>query len=399
MADLDPFIIAAFGPPPAGVDLTEQTETRNDIITAVTLFFAILSVVLRWTARRLSTVRLQADDYVVSVALVLCIVTAILNVLFGPAGSGHHVWSLTREIVTDGFRLGFVYTFMWALTVSVTKLSIILLYRRLFVFHRTPFRTWLNILVAIIALQILAVVISNVTVCRPLDYLWNRFSDPTAQGSCFDQLLFLLITGIINACIDLILLITPIPQIMKLELSIKKRVGVCGIMLLGCLVCIASWIRVYYLVQFRRTVDTTWMSGEAATWSSIESSFGIVSACLPTLRPLYLKVRSSGRLSIFHPGKYSIKASKRSEGSSNAHETSRGEPHNIYLQNGPPWKTSGQQHSEDAINLTNFVVGHPAQGSLDNDRIVCSNGYVDYIYSTVITTSRIREHSQTMAIR
>jgi hypothetical protein len=73
-----------------------------------------------------------------------------------------------------------------------------------------------------------------VTVYRPLNYLWNRFS-PTAQGACFDQLLFLLVTGIINAVLDIIILITPIPEIWKLKLSVKKKVGVCETLLLGCL--------------------------------------------------------------------------------------------------------------------------------------------------------------------
>lgn len=56
-------------------------------------------------------------------------------------------------------------------------------------------------------------------------------------------------------------------------------------------VCVASWVCVYYLGVFKRLVDIPWVSRETATWSSVESSLGIVSACLPILRPLYSRMR------------------------------------------------------------------------------------------------------------
>ncbi|ROW16956.1 hypothetical protein VPNG_01429 [Cytospora leucostoma] len=110
MSNLDPFVVAVFGPPPPGIDLYEETETRNDIITAVFLALATLSVVARWAARKISGARLQADDYVIFVSLVLCIVTGVLNIIFGPAGSGHHVWTLTPAILIYGFKVQTFWT-------------------------------------------------------------------------------------------------------------------------------------------------------------------------------------------------------------------------------------------------------------------------------------------------
>jgi hypothetical protein len=131
--------------------------------------------------------------------------------------------------------LSFVYTLVWVLCVSVTKLSIVLLYRRIFAVQKSAFRTWLDCLAGVLVCQTVAIVVGDLTICRPLNYLWNKL-DPDAHGTCFDQQLFLLISGIINACLDIIILMTPTPKKKwKLELSTKKKVGVCGMMLLGCL--------------------------------------------------------------------------------------------------------------------------------------------------------------------
>lgn len=153
---------------------------------------------------------------------------------------------------------------------------------------------------------VVTVIVCMATMCSPLSYYWRRFNDG-AQGTCNNDALFLLASGSIDAFLNLAVLITPIPVIVRLEMTAKKKACVCAIMLLGCLyfapylvldilltivrVCIASFVRVSYLVKYLNAVDKTWVSGAVSAWSSIESSFGIVSACLPVLRPLYLRYR------------------------------------------------------------------------------------------------------------
>ncbi|KAI0415343.1 hypothetical protein F5X98DRAFT_376943 [Xylaria grammica] len=81
MPEVDPFVVLAFGPPPGDIDLNAERETRNDIITGVFLALAVLSVIERWISKNISGARFQADDYVVFIALLLCIATGIVNIL------------------------------------------------------------------------------------------------------------------------------------------------------------------------------------------------------------------------------------------------------------------------------------------------------------------------------
>ena len=50
-------------------------------------------------------------------------------------------------------------------------------------------------------------------------------------------------------------------------------------------VCVASMVRIFYLSKVA-TTDPTWTAVDPSMWSSIELCLGVVSACLPTMRPL-----------------------------------------------------------------------------------------------------------------
>lgn len=69
--------------------------------------------------------------------------------------------------------------------------------------------------------------------CKPLSYYWMQFTG--VQGKCIDVNKFFLALGIINMLADVVVLILPIPQILKLQMSGRKKAAVCGIMLLGSL--------------------------------------------------------------------------------------------------------------------------------------------------------------------
>lgn len=51
-------------------------------------------------------------------------------------------------------------------------------------------------------------------------------------------------------------------------------------------VCVASIIRIYYLVTLQTAIDLTWIMGPIFIWSCLEPSIGILSACLPVMGPL-----------------------------------------------------------------------------------------------------------------
>jgi hypothetical protein len=67
--------------------------------------------------------------------------------------------------------------------------------------------------------------------CRPIEHFWTQFSG--TEGKCIDINKFFLALGIINMINDFYVLLIPIPQIFQLQMSMRKRLGITSIMMLG----------------------------------------------------------------------------------------------------------------------------------------------------------------------
>ena len=78
---------------------------------------------------------------------------------------------------------------------------------------------------------------------------------------------------------------TPVERCLSLGKFVSARLNVLGTLLTSHSVIFTSIYRFTTLFQFVPS-DLTWTLAKACTWCIVESSAGIVSACLPTLAPL-----------------------------------------------------------------------------------------------------------------
>lgn len=125
-------------------------------------------------------------------------------------------------------------SFVYAAAVTSTKVSILLLYRRLFsakaglgrlysiMYYTAAFLTTAYPLILWISIA---------CACRPVSYYWNQYLG--AEGSCINVNLFFLVLGIVNMFNDLVILFVPVPQIWQLQLNKRTKTSIIGIMLLG----------------------------------------------------------------------------------------------------------------------------------------------------------------------
>ncbi|KAI1125167.1 hypothetical protein F5Y10DRAFT_247808 [Nemania abortiva] len=288
--EIDPIILAAFGPPPAGINLGAKQETAIIVVALVSTAFATIALVLRIWARNFQRFGMMADDWLMIVALIFTYGTLVITILGAKAGAGTHVWALHPQDVANVFRLLYSYTFIYAGSVAFTKLSILLFYRRLF--ERGS--KWFHVRLAFAAFFSIGYLLSIWSVaaalCQPTEFFWTMFLG--AKGKCLDINASFLTLTVLNLVADLLVLVVPIPEILALKMTTKKKIGVCGVMLLGGLVCVVSAVRIWAFYQFTVEVDITWVQANVFLLSSVEPAFGIVSACLPSLRPLYRRARA-----------------------------------------------------------------------------------------------------------
>ncbi|KAL9118458.1 MAG: hypothetical protein Q9187_004996, partial [Circinaria calcarea] len=169
--------------------------------------------------------------------------------------------------------------------ITCAKLSVLFLYRRLF--PPKNLRKALIIVGAVVLCYNVAAVFVVIFQCYPIQANW----DPTVSGHCINYGHFVLLIGILNILSDVAILSLPLPVLWRLQISRNQKWVLSGIFLLGGFVCIISIIRLFFLERVASTADPAWDNVDGATLSTIEICVAIISACLPTYRPLYKLIR------------------------------------------------------------------------------------------------------------
>ncbi|MCJ1313891.1 hypothetical protein MMC25_007571 [Agyrium rufum] len=161
------------------------------------------------------------------------------------------------------------------------KGSILLLYARLF-----PGREFRKLLWGSFAFVVIYSVIQaflDIFQCVPVSAVW----DPTVQNPrCIDLDSGLIVCSSINIATDVLILALPVPKLWALKISTEKKVQLIGIFLVGGFVCIVSIIRATQIKDVS-LIDPSWDDVTGGNWSVIECCVGVVTACLPTLRPIF----------------------------------------------------------------------------------------------------------------
>jgi hypothetical protein len=130
---------------------------------------------------------------------------------------------------------------VFAASVSASKLSILLLYRRLFYVPENKmiktdrlFAIMFWVASTFAFAYPIVMWITMAVACRPLSFFWRQYRGDK-DGVCVDVLEFYLVLGVLNLVNDIIILTVPIPRIVKLHVNKRKKVSIAGIMLLGSL--------------------------------------------------------------------------------------------------------------------------------------------------------------------
>lgn len=117
---------------------------------------------------------------------------------------------------------------------------------------------------------------------RPIKAYWVL---PPIKGSrCVDEGTSNLPISIVNTVCDLIVTVTPIPIVMKLQMPIRQRIGVVILLSLGLVVTIAGVMRnVYIYKSLIGTYDETWYA--YPLWISTLVELDLAVVCTLNLWP------------------------------------------------------------------------------------------------------------------
>ncbi|KAM0354826.1 hypothetical protein ACHAPU_000651 [Fusarium lateritium] len=137
-----------------------------------------------------------------------------------------------------------------------------------------------------ITLWCVSQIIAVCLLCIPLEALW----DPSIQGTCIkNQTAIWYANGIIHIALDFAIIVMPLPIVWKLNLPRSQKFLLSGIFGLGTFTIAIALLRLKWLIP---EPDVTWWNVTPASWSLAEIVSGIACACLPTYKPLLVKLKS-----------------------------------------------------------------------------------------------------------
>jgi len=128
--------------------------------------------------------------------------------------------------------------------------------------------------------------LANLFECTPLA---KTFHPLTFKGHAHCLVIQKLIktNGGFNIASDFLVLVLPVPLILKLQMDLRTKIGVLGIFSTGIFVWVMSIVRTVIVIQSLNAIDQTWEAVPDSLWLTAELDVGIICACLPYLAPLW----------------------------------------------------------------------------------------------------------------
>ncbi|KAI5276540.1 hypothetical protein E4T47_00745 [Aureobasidium subglaciale] len=248
------------------------------IVAVVSTSIAFVVLALRMFTRGLIVKTVGAEDYVVLTAFALSVALTALICVEVQHGQGRHYSTVSVEELKQLNKAFWASVPCYQASLTLTKISILLQYRRVFVGPGIQ-RIILG-LIGVIVVYGLWSVFSTAFMCSPVAYFW----DHSIGGHCLSRMGVWFSNAALNIITDVIICFLPIPVLNKLQLPRKQKYALMAVFLLGLFVCLTSILRLKSLYEISISTDITWDNTPAAYWSSLEANFGIIAACLPTLR-------------------------------------------------------------------------------------------------------------------
>ncbi|KAG6362114.1 hypothetical protein INS49_010343 [Diaporthe citri] len=268
--------------------------TRNDGNKDRAIFWSLFAVTMvsfgcRMLARtdRFGGTMWWDDYFIVASSAVAFAVTigAEIMVIFG---LGQEIWMLSPTQITVVLVLFYIAEFAYVIESSLTKISIVCLYLR--IFPKKGFRHMCFALLALISCFCLVFVVSLLCYCQPFSYVWTRW-DGRMHGKCIDMTAQTWVCAAMNIVLDVFIFLLPIPQLLKLETNWKTKIGVILVFLLGLFVTICSIARLRFLSSWASSPNPTYDYSDLALWSLIELYAGVICACLPGMTSLFRRIK------------------------------------------------------------------------------------------------------------
>ncbi|KAG6029328.1 hypothetical protein E4U41_000390 [Claviceps citrina] len=273
------------------------------VVTA-TLALASVFVGARMICRYCIVRRGTWDDRVMLLAwlLALCLSSSIDYGVI--VGLGKYDENISDDDWPRLRRAEYVFSILYNPALMAAKTSILIFYLRLAKNTQLVLRYASWVTLAVVNVAGLVLTFLNIFQCSPVAAAW--MTESSAEARCIPLLTEFICAAPVNVVTDLAILALPIPVLTGMRLPIRQKAILVITFSLGVFVTIVDVVRIYYLQRaiqdaptgasddphsrFGGNADFAWNASLSFMWSAVEVNVGIACACIPTLKPLILKL-------------------------------------------------------------------------------------------------------------
>ncbi|KAK1468948.1 hypothetical protein CMEL01_00715 [Colletotrichum melonis] len=201
-----------------------------------------------------------------------------------PQGLGLDIWVLHDYQITTFLRYLLMVQTLYVFILSIVKASILLFFLRIFPDKKFRIAIWWTLAYDLFV-GFIFIVFSFVQ-RQPTWLIWEGWRDKEPRGVILDLNKMGLSHGGMNIALDVWMLILPLTQLYKLNLKMKKKLGIIAMFSVGIFLTVVSVVRLRSLISFATSANATADARGTTIWSAIEICTGVVVACMPNARQI-----------------------------------------------------------------------------------------------------------------
>ncbi|KAJ5916916.1 hypothetical protein N7504_000931 [Penicillium tannophilum] len=233
---------------------------------------------------------LGLDDFLIVVAWVLYLIGLCLSTVMVRHGGLRHIQYLTMDQLEFVLKMEIVDQPFGVLSAMFGKISVALFICRVMGATAKYRRYIVYVNIAIyVALSFV-----NIGVlfgqCKPTAALWTPALAAAPSTKCLDASIntdLSILQAAFGAWIDFFLALLPLTFILKLKVSVKKRMVLCALLGLGLVACVCACIKAAQFSKSTNNPDATWATYSVYLWASLELPFVIIAASIPPSKPVW----------------------------------------------------------------------------------------------------------------
>ncbi|KAG5964865.1 hypothetical protein E4U56_002048 [Claviceps arundinis] len=273
-------------------------------VTTATLALASVFVGARIICRYWIVRRVTWDDRIMILAWILALFLSSAIDYGVMVGLGKHDSHISDDDWPKLRRAEYVFSILYNPALMAAKTSILVFYLRLAKNTQVILRYASWVTLAIVNVAGLVLTFLNIFQCSPVAAAWS--TEASSAAKCIPLLTEFICAAPVNIVTDLAILALPIPVLTGMRLPIRQKAILVITFSLGVFVTIVDVVRIYYLQRaitdvptgmsddpnsrFGGSADFAWNASLSFLWSAVEVNVGLACACIPTLKPLILKL-------------------------------------------------------------------------------------------------------------